>query len=173
MTDLGNRTILTDGTVICEDAALVELLYQGLDLDRVFAMPSTDVLLFNNTVKLFDNDFDQILTATDGQYADVKWFDHWTTPSEYQNIDVADFCYYRCETVEEITRVQYELALFEERNMLPVLRHLIFLVDHFRANNILWGVGRGSSVSSFVLFLIGINRINPLIFDLDVKEFLK
>lgn len=173
MTDLGNRTILDDGTVICEDSALVEMLYQGLDLDSVFAMPSTDVLLYNETVKVFDSDYAQLLTATDAQYSDIRWFDHWTTPDEYQAIDIADYCYSRCDSVEEIARVQHELALFEERNMIPVLRHLIFLVDHFRKHNILWGVGRGSSVSSFVLFLIGINRINPLIFGLDVKEFLK
>lgn len=173
MIDLGNRTILSDGTVICEDNALVELLYQGFDFDALFAMPSADVLQYNSTVKLFDSDYKPIETATDEMYAGINWFEHWNTPPEYQTIDIADFCYNRCETVEEITRVQYELALFEERNMLPVLRHLIFLVDHFRANDILWGVGRGSSVSSFILFLIGINRINPLIFGLDVKEFLK
>ena len=57
--------------------------------------------------------------------------------------------------------------------MLPVLRHLVYMVDHFRREGITWGVGRGSSVSSFVLYLIGINRINPLEFGLDIKEFLK
>ena len=173
MIDLKNRTILTDGTVICEDEALVELLYQGLDFGAVYAMPSTDVAQFNTTVKQLDSDYDLIETATDSRYTGIKWFEHWNTPIEYQSIDIAEFCYNRCENVEEIERVQYELVLFEEREMLPVLRHLIFLVDHFRTNHILWGVGRGSSVSSFILFLIGINRINPLFFGLDVKEFLK
>lgn len=173
MIDLGNRTILDDGTVICEDNALVELLYQGFDFDALFATPSADVSKFNSIVKQLDSAYKPIETASSSQYTGIRWFDHWTTPEEYQNIDVAEFCYNRCETVEEVTRVQYELVLFEERDMLPVLRHLIFLVDHFRANSILWGVGRGSSVSSFILFLIGINRINPLIFGLDIKEFLK
>jgi len=48
-----------------------------------------------------------------------------------------------------------------------------YLVDLMRENNIVWGVGRGSSVSSFVLFLIGIHRINSIYYDLDVEEFLK
>jgi DNA polymerase III alpha subunit len=48
-----------------------------------------------------------------------------------------------------------------------------YLVDLMREHNIVWGVGRGSSVSSFVLFLIGIHRINSIYYGLDVEEFLK
>lgn len=173
MIDLGNRVILADGTVICEDSALVEMLYQDQSFDLVVAKPSSDVELFNRTVKSMDMAYNTIATATDCQYSTVRWFDHWLTPEQYKTIDIAQFCYERCSTVEEIERVQYELPLFEERDMVPVLQHLIYMVDHLRANEILWGVGRGSSVSSFILFLIGINRINPLKFGLDVREFLK
>ncbi len=173
MVDLGNRFILNDGTVICEDDALIEMIYQGIDLDMVFAKPSSSVILYNQTIKQFDNDLKPLTVAEQSQFQDINWFNHWTTPTNYQTIDIWDFCYNRCKNIEEIDRVQKELILFEERNMFPVLKHLIFLVDHFRSNNVLWGVGRGSSVSSFVLYLIGINRINPLIFNLDIKEFLK
>ena len=31
-----------------------------------------------------------------------------------------------------------------------------------RENNIVWGVGRGSPVASYVLFLIGVHRINSI-----------
>ena len=65
------------------------------------------------------------------------------------------------------------MILFAQRDMLPVLRHLMWLVFSLRQRGITWGVGRGSSVSSYVLFLIGINRIDPLQFDLDISEFLK
>ena len=34
-------------------------------------------------------------------------------------------------------------------------------VDFMRENNIVWGVGRGSSVASYVLYLIGVHRIDP------------
>jgi DNA polymerase III alpha subunit len=42
-----------------------------------------------------------------------------------------------------------------------------------RKNKIVWGVGRGSSVASYVLFLIGIHKVNSLKYNLDIKEFLK
>ena len=57
--------------------------------------------------------------------------------------------------------------------MIPVLRHLAWIVYHLRKMEIVWGVGRGSSVSSLLLYLIGINRIDPMKFGLDISEFLK
>jgi len=63
--------------------------------------------------------------------------------------------------------------LFQERDMFVLLRYLKYLVDTMRENNIVWGVGRGSSVASFVLFLLGIHRINSLYYDLSIDEFLK
>jgi len=66
-----------------------------------------------------------------------------------------------------------ELELFEKHNMTDLLRFLIFLVDTLRANNILWGVGRGSSVASYCLYLLGIHKINSLKYQLDINEFLR
>ena len=70
-------------------------------------------------------------------------------------------------------RTQDELMMFESRNLMPVLRYIKYLVDTMRNNNIVWGVGRGSSLASFVLFLIGINKVNPLLHNLDIHEFLR
>ena len=88
-------------------------------------------------------------------------------------MDVLSHCLAKCDTDAQRDRVRTEMQLFEARDMLPVLQHLIYMVDNLRKRGIVWGVGRGSSVSSYVLFLIGINRIDPLKFDLDVGEFLK
>jgi len=78
-----------------------------------------------------------------------------------------------CSSDAELQRVGQELMLFQERNMFNLLRYLKYLVDTMRTHNIVWGVGRGSSVSSFVLFLIGVHRINSLYYDLSIDEFLK
>ena len=103
----------------------------------------------------------------------IDWYSLWLTPKEYQNINVQEYCLSKCTTNVQRNRVILEIELFEQRNMIPVLRHLIWMVDHMRQNKILWGVGRGSSVASYILFLIGINRIDPLRFNLDIREFLK
>ena len=79
----------------------------------------------------------------------------------------------KAETPEEKDRVRMEYKIYREKNLENLLRSMIYLVDSFRNNNILWGVGRGSSVASYILYLIGINRINPLKYDLKIEEFLK
>ena len=108
----------------------------------------------------------------------VKEFDdknqnNWHMPAEYKELDIAKYVLDLCKTEEELQRVGEELLLFQERDMFDLLRYMKYLVDTMRNNNIVWGVGRGSSVSSFVLYLIGIHKINSLYYDLDIEEFLK
>jgi DNA polymerase-3 subunit alpha len=73
----------------------------------------------------------------------------------------------------EYARKQEELKAFQERDLVQLLRYMKYLVDFMRKNNIVWGVGRGSSVSSYLLYLIGVHRINPIQYDLDWREFLR
>lgn len=97
----------------------------------------------------------------------------WFMPDEYKDLDIAKWILEQCKTEEELQRAGEELLLFQERNMFMLLKYLKYLIDQLRKNNIVWGVGRGSSVSSFVLFLIGVHKINSLYYDLDIHEFLK
>lgn len=99
--------------------------------------------------------------------------DNWYMPIEYYDLDIAKWVLDCCKTDEELQRVGQELMLFQERDMFPLLRYCKYLVDTMREKNVVWGVGRGSSVSSYVLYLIGIHRINSLYYDLDISEFLK
>ena len=98
---------------------------------------------------------------------------NWFIPDSYKSIDIAQFVLDQCKSEAELQRAGSELLLFQERNLFPLLRYLKYLVDVMRENNIVWGVGRGSSVASFVLFLLGVHRINSLYYDLSIEEFLK
>ena len=97
----------------------------------------------------------------------------WQMPQEYYEIDIAKWVLDQCKTEEELQRAGEELLKFHDRGMFPLLQYLKYLVDTMRRNNIVWGVGRGSSVASYVLYLIGIHRINSLYYQLSVDEFLK
>ena len=97
----------------------------------------------------------------------------WFLPDEYKTIDVTDYVNKLCYTEQERRRVDEELTEFSKRDMIMLLRYMIYLVDHMRENKIVWGVGRGSSVASYVLYLIGIHKINSIHYDLDWKEFLR
>ena len=104
---------------------------------------------------------------------DNKNQENWYMPKEYLEMDIAKFILDQCTNEAELQRAGEELILFQERNMFVLLRYLKYLVDTMRKHNIVWGVGRGSSVASFVLFLLGVHRINSLYYDLSIDEFIK
>jgi len=88
-------------------------------------------------------------------------------------MDIAQWILGQCKNEAELQRAGHELLLFQARNMFDLLKFLKYFVDTAKKNNIVWGVGRGSSVASFVLYLIGVHKINSLYYDLDITEFLK
>lgn len=97
----------------------------------------------------------------------------WRMPPEYQNLDIVQYLLDQCQNEQQLQRVGEELLLYVDRGMLPLLQYLKFLVDTLRVNKIVWGVGRGSSVASYVLFLLGVHKIDSLFYDLPITEFLK
>ncbi len=97
----------------------------------------------------------------------------WFMPDEYKSLDIAAFVLNKCKNEEELQRAGQELILFQEKDLFPLLQYLKYLVDVMRQNNIVWGGGRGSSVASFVLYLIEVHRINSLYYNLSMDEFLK
>jgi DNA polymerase III alpha subunit len=98
---------------------------------------------------------------------------HWHMPREYQDCDIAQVVLDLCATDEELQRAGHELMLYQERGLFDLLKYLRYLVDTMRKNSIIWGVGRGSSVSSYVLYLLGVHRVNSIYYDLDPAEFLR
>lgn len=98
---------------------------------------------------------------------------NWLMPNEYKDMDIAKWILEQCETEPELQRVGEELLIFQERDLFDLLRYLKYLVDTMRANGVIWGVGRGSSVASYVLYLIGIHRVNSMYYDLSIGEFLR
>jgi DNA polymerase-3 subunit alpha len=155
---------------------LFALLYEQPDLDlKNFQV--VDPTGFNKSVADMFADM-PILKTYIPYNVDVSEFDrlqqaHWYIPDEYYNIDIAQLILDQCSTDAELQRCGEELLLFQERELFDLLKYLRFLVDIFRKNNVVWGVGRGSSVASFVLYKIGVHKINSLYYDLDPAEFLK
>lgn len=98
---------------------------------------------------------------------------HWHMPDEYKEFDIMTWLVDQCDTEEQINRVCDELVLYDERNLLTLLQFLKYMIDTFREKNVVWGVGRGSSVASYVLFLIGVHKVDSLKYKLDVTEFLR
>lgn len=161
-----------------------QLIYNQNDLCELFLQDPTRTI----TNALVDSpiEFNGFLSLENTpnlkQYTDlnlsIEEFDKlnqskWNMPKEYYELDIAKWVLDQCTSEAELQRAGDELIKFQERNMFVLLQYLKYLVDTMRKNNVVWGVGRGSSVASFVLFLIGIHRINSLYYDLSIDEFLK
>jgi DNA polymerase III alpha subunit len=98
---------------------------------------------------------------------------NWHMPEEYKQLDIAAYILKLCTTEAELQRCGEELLLYQERDLFNLLKYLKYLVDVMIENKIIWGVGRGSSVASYVLYKLGVHRIDSMYYDLDPQEFLR
>ena len=96
----------------------------------------------------------------------------WFIPKDYQDMDIEAFLIEKCPK-ENYQRLIDEINLYKQHEMIDVLKAIKYLVDTLRANNIVWGVGRGSSVASYVLYLIGVHKIDSIKYSLPIEEFFK
>ena len=152
------------------------LLYENPELD-ISAIQLTDALRYNESVKTLYAPMpimkQYIQSSKSIEEFDIQQQANWHMPESYKQLDIAAWVLGLCKEEHELQRVGQELLMFQERDLFNMLRYMKYLVDTLRKNNLVWGVGRGSSVASYVLYLIGIHRINSLYYQLDLEEFLK
>jgi hypothetical protein len=160
-------SVKENGAVVLTDQGIIELAYQ----DKLYSFfeweNKTSRQKYLETALQLDN-----LPFDEGTFSDIESRE-WFTPQEYKKINLDDYILARCNGKEQRERAQTELNLVHEIGAVSIFQHLIYLVDAWRSKNLVWGVGRGSSVSCFILYIIGINKINPLDYNLDYREFFK
>lgn len=160
----------TDAQGVCwlSEQGVIELAYQGKLQQAVFEWQDTHVKA--EYVRMCESQDNWPFTLNDvSTVHDRSWF----TPAQYQQMDLAEYVLNRCQSALQRERATYELKLIDHLQVSHIFKHLIYLVDTWRSRNLVWGIGRGSSVSCFILYVIGLNRINPLEYDLDPEEFFK
>jgi len=165
--------------VIFDHKDILEILYNDNSavLNSILGSDSDEEIKnYNNTADRFY--YNKINTFTENNNLTQKNIDQvfqseWLMPNEYYKINLLDFLLEKCTNHIEIERCKFELSIFEKQNLENLLRYMIYLKAIANENQIILGVGRGSSVASFILFLIGIHKVNPIIYNLDFNEFLK
>ena len=150
-----------------------EIVYNIEDVvDLIMKQQSTAGITVDGTVQLKDTSPETDISLSVDEY-DMMNQRNWLMPEEYKQMDIAQHVIDLCKTTPEIQRAGEELLMFQERNLFNLLKYLKYLVDTMRDNNVIWGVGRGSSVASYVLYLLGVHRIDSMYYDLDPGEFLR
>ena len=163
------------GDAIFSEQDAIDLLYTDPDfnISKLF-FDQTDQ--YTSSLKELGIDLPIINTAPSRESLkefDEKNINNWHMPEKYYQINVLEWLLDKCQNDKERSRVQMEYDLFEQKRFIRVLQFLIYFINTLRANNMVWGVGRGSSVASFCLFLIGVHKINPMFYNLDITEFLR
>ena len=156
---------------------IIKILYQNPDIDTAtLPLSEKDLQKYTESCTLCNTPpkfqiLEQIsLTVKE---FDLKNQNNWFIPKSYLEFDIEQWLFDHCQTDDEKIRVQEELAEYQKFNMVFLLNISKYLVETFRKNQIVWGVGRGSSVASYCLYLIGLHKVNSLKYNLDIHEFLK
>ena len=159
---------------IFNDVDLFDALYKGQPLSNdMFVEDSPNVARLKEQANL------NFLKALDNYDLSIDQYDSamqadWNMPNEYKTLDIESWLAEQSPPWDpNYTRLQEELEAYKARNMLDLLRWLKYFVDTCSKSNVVWGVGRGSSVASYVLFLIGVHNIDPIKYNLDWREFLR
>jgi len=164
------------GTVFFTEKSACDLLYENPKLnfkDLVLEDPER----YNSSNKKLHAGLEKIREYVPLDFG-IQEFDglcqnRWFIPESYAKLDIKNFLLAQCQTQEQQDRVVTELSLFEQTNLLMMVKYLKYLVDTMTEKNIVWGVGRGSSTASYVLYLIGLHMIDPIKYNIPIDEFFK
>lgn len=165
------------GQAILSGEKLMELVLQGKNIHHLPVRPDDEIELFlkhqgdllNHTIKFLE---EHPSTQTVEEFH-LTCADEWMIPEEYLEFDVEPWLLSRCNTDAEEARVREEYRMYSDRGLVMLLRAFKYLVDTMRARRIVWGVGRGSAVASYILYIIGVHKVDSLKYNLPITDFLK
>jgi hypothetical protein len=164
------------GEMIFSQSDVCDLLMQGRGPGELSGMIVEESVSLNNFPDIIDpvpNFVQQRFHTCTVPEFHAQQQKNWHMPDNYKTLDIASHVLNLCGSEPELQRCGAELLLYQERDLFDLLRYLKYLVDVMSANQIVWGVGRGSSVASFVLYKLGVHRIDSMYYNLDIAEFLR
>lgn len=176
-TKLSDRILFFDGDTVIRPDQIEEFL----NVDMRGQLAVTEV---TKDIDLYNQFADQPITEKN----DFRQLDFtWNIPEEYLNLDIDGYVikrfreevaknpeYFNSDVEEQYQQRCYnELQAYRDLDLYPILRAVIYIINTLRSNEIVWGVGRGSSVSSYVLYLVGVHDVDSVYFDLDYTDFLR
>ena len=167
------------GRVVLDTNDCIELLYNDKFKDNLLIDIDSDVDLYNKYTYIMNVGYPLLEQVS--EIDNIDEFDKlnqeiWFMPDKYKKLDIVDYLMEKARKKTHTLhylRTEAELGIYEKRGLFSLLRFLVYLVDTMKERNIVWGVGRGSSVASYVLFLIGIHKVDSVKYKLDFNEFLK
>lgn len=172
-TKLKSRTLWFDGTTEVTPAELPQLLLEGVPVEKLAVTEVTpDIERFN---RVSDVKLTTKLDIPAGLFPP-----NWSFPDRYKYLDIDEYLVSLADKVEKdelyerrLARLAEEIDVFTKLGLHDVLRALIYVVDELTRQQVVWGVGRGSSCSSYLLYLIGLHEVDAVRFDIPLSDFIR
>jgi DNA polymerase III alpha subunit len=165
------------GEMIFNESDVCDILMTGREYNTLKNMLVDDTVNIEQAIQFVDK-VPELIKYVDQPNVSLSIFDqqqqaNWHMPQSYKDLDIAQYVLGLCNNEAELQRCGEELLLYQERDLFNLLRYLKYLVDIMTKNKVIWGVGRGSSVASFILYKMGVHRIDSIFYKLNIDEFLR
>jgi DNA polymerase III alpha subunit len=159
---------------VFDEFDIFDAIYQGklATIKDLTVDPSDEIANLETTAEIQFTRYNPDLESIDIKEFDQALQSDWFMPDKYKTLDIEEWLLDSCPE-QNHQRLIEELQEYKSRNMLDLLRWLKYFVDTMEKNNIVRGVGRGSSVASYVLYLLGVHQIDSMKYNLDWREFLR
>ena len=164
------------GRAVIGASDLVDTLLAGNQVGEIFTTEA-EAKTYNQARQVNYSDLPEVTEPPKLDVTPEEWHRQnqqtWLMPKEYAEMDIARWVLQSCDEEAELQRCATELLEFDRRGQLPLLCYLKYLVDTLRENQVVWGLGRGSSTASYVLYKIGVHKVDSLYYDLPFDEFMR
>ena len=168
---LTDRKLWFDGVSEVSPSALPKLIMLGVPLQKLAVTElSKDVIELNRI-----NDI-PLKTKAETSFPVPP---EWSLPDSYKYLNLDEYLISLADRIEQdelydrrLERLAQEIELFETMRLTEVLKALIFIVEEMTRQGVVWGVGRGSSCSSYLLYLIGLHEVDVVRFDIPITDFI-
>lgn len=169
-TALRDRVLLGNGISVVEPDEIVNLMIAGVPLEKIQSIE------INEELKQFNLRSDiEISIFNEDQEINIDL--SWLIPAEYLQLDLHTFFVDKLINIPRHlqeraeVRILNELAEVKNRDFELGLKTIIYVVDELKRQQVIWGVGRGSSCASYLLFLLGLHCVDCLKFNIHYSEF--
>lgn len=165
--------------MIFNESDVTDLLMQGRSVDSLKGMLVDDTVNIEKIVQFVEHFPTTFIpyTFAEDDIAIPDWDyekqQNWHMPQSYKDMDIAEYVLSLCNNDSELQRCGEELLLYQQHDLFNLLRYLKYLVDVMKENHVIWGVGRGSSTASYILYKMGVHKIDSLFYNLSITEFLR
>lgn len=176
-TELNDRVLRYDGVMILEPDEIARALIKGVKPHEIrYRRISEEIELFNQNVTEAESLKPE---AQEPVSVDMGW----RLPEKYKNLDIERFAeimfeaklgelpYTDDQYEEACVRIADELQEIERRGMTEFIRTIVYILDVFREQNVVWGVGRGSSCACYILFILGLHSVDCVRYKIPMEEF--